>query len=107
MNLPPRDLKMDAAETQNLDELGEPGVPPSPAAGFDLPDAKSPAASFSMRTADVVGVLVICLMVKFFDSFPLWHTDIWGHIAYGEWILDHRQLPEKEPFTPFSDKTIR
>ncbi len=30
-------------------------------------------------------------------------TDLWCHVAYGEWILDHRALPTSDPFMPLSE----
>ncbi len=33
---------------------------------------------------------------------PLWHTDFWGHLLYGEWIWSHGALPKTEPFMPLS-----
>jgi hypothetical protein len=34
---------------------------------------------------------------------PLWHTDLWGHVVYGNWILDHRALPAEDPFLPLAE----
>lgn len=32
---------------------------------------------------------------------PLWHTDLWGHLAYGRWMVEHDgQTPANEPFLP-------
>ncbi len=32
---------------------------------------------------------------------PLWHTDLWGHLAYGRWMVEHDgQTPSNEPFLP-------
>ncbi len=28
---------------------------------------------------------------------PIWHTDIWGHISYGRWIVEQGSLPRTEP----------
>lgn len=33
---------------------------------------------------------------------PLWHTDLWGHLAYGRLISRSGRLPVAEPFLPFS-----
>ncbi|GIS58273.1 MAG: hypothetical protein CM1200mP2_04980 [Planctomycetaceae bacterium] len=24
---------------------------------------------------------------------PLWHTDLWGHLAYGRWMIEHGGAP--------------
>lgn len=32
-----------------------------------------------------------------FSRMRIYHTDVWGHLAYGRWIVDHRALPLTEP----------
>lgn len=39
-----------------------------------------------------------CAFFLYYAYMPLAVTDVWGHVAYGNWILDHRQLPTEEPF---------
>lgn len=41
----------------------------------------------------------------YFSYIPLWHTDIWGHVAYGQWILDHGSLPDVDPFVDLAQTT--
>ena len=41
-----------------------------------------------------------CLFFYTLNCFPLRQTDLWGHVAYGEWILQHRELPAEDPFVP-------
>lgn len=43
------------------------------------------------------GVLFIVL-----SYVPLRATDLWGHVAYGQWILNHRQLPTEDPAMPLA-----
>ncbi|GIX03937.1 MAG: hypothetical protein KatS3mg113_0943 [Planctomycetaceae bacterium] len=33
---------------------------------------------------------------------PLFYSDLWGHVAYGEWILTQRRLPQEDPFVPLA-----
>jgi hypothetical protein len=33
---------------------------------------------------------------------PVYHTDVWGHLAYGRWIAEHGRLPQTEPLLPLS-----
>ncbi|HEX6983966.1 MAG TPA: hypothetical protein VF170_01255, partial [Planctomycetaceae bacterium] len=49
-------------------------------------------------------LLVLPLGVIFLAiaSRPLWHTDLWGHLAYGRLIWETRSLPETEPFMPLA-----
>lgn len=39
-----------------------------------------------------------CVFFMYHNYLPLFHTDVWGHVAYGNWILDHRSLPAEDPF---------
>ncbi|MGE0377324.1 MAG: hypothetical protein AB7Q45_18085, partial [Planctomycetaceae bacterium] len=45
----------------------------------------------------IIGALYLVLSYQ-----PLWHTDLWGHLAYGRWIWEHGSLPETEPLMPLS-----
>jgi hypothetical protein len=38
----------------------------------------------------------------YLSYIPLFYTDIWGHVAYGKWMLEHRALPTADPFLPLS-----
>jgi len=38
----------------------------------------------------------------YLSYIPLFYTDIWGHVAYGKWMLEHRALPTTDPFLPLS-----
>jgi len=69
----------------------------------------SPATGVSNPT-DVSWMCVLCCgwfaaFFVYFSYVPLWHTDIWGHVAYGQWILDHGQLPEFDPFVELARTT--
>jgi hypothetical protein len=43
------------------------------------------------------------LLFMHHNYLPLFHSDIWGHVAYGNWILDHRALPAEEPFVSLAE----
>lgn len=65
-----------------------------------LEDRTPEALKASSSTALLVGVLgTLFLMLNY---FPLWHTDLWGHLSYGRWIVDHQTLPVTEPLMPLS-----
>jgi len=78
-------------------------------AGLDLADPNSPLAPFYFRTSHV---LLVALLAAFFAAFthlPLWHTDVWAHLRFGEEIVKdlvrQYRLPEHEPFPEsFADK---
>jgi hypothetical protein len=48
-------------------------------------------------------VLVFCLFFLFNNYLRLFYSDIWGHIAYGNWMLDHQALPAEEPFVKLAE----
>lgn len=47
-------------------------------------------------------VCILSLSFLIFSSLPLWHTDIWGHLAYGELIWQSGGIPALEPLVPLS-----
>lgn len=47
-------------------------------------------------------VLLLGLFFLFLSRRPLWHTDLWGHLAYGRVIVTNRALPVTEPLMPLS-----
>lgn len=38
------------------------------------------------------------LLFMYLSYQPLFHTDLWGHVAYGQWILQHQKLPIEDPY---------
>jgi hypothetical protein len=68
--------------------------------GFDSP---SSARGISWSHALCVGCFALAFV--YFSYIPLWPTDIWGHVAYGEWILQHGELPTEDPFVDLARGT--
>lgn len=66
----------------------------------ELPDRLPPALRLSYRST--VYALTLGLTFWFCCLRPVWHTDVWGHLSYGEWILNHKQVPTTEPLMPLS-----
>jgi hypothetical protein len=75
-------------------------------AGLDLTSPTGPLARYYLRASHVIAALVLALIFVHFAIIPLWHTDIWGHLKYGEWIVHHREFPTSEPLSPFTDKSF-
>jgi hypothetical protein len=98
-------MKAEPSQSDQFDDYKIDGREPL-GAGIDFTDPNSRLAPFYLRNADVFGVLLICLCVTTISKLALWHTDIWGHAAFGEWILEHGRLPDQEPFCLYADKTI-
>ena len=52
---------------------------------------------------EVLGLIVaLGGLFVFLSHRPLWHTDLWGHLAYGRWMWEHGALPATEPFMPLA-----
>ena len=73
-------------------------------AGIDWSDPNSPLAPYYFSTGGVIAVAILGIAFFVFSLLPLWHTDFWAHLKYGEWIVANRTLPEREPLSPFTDK---
>jgi hypothetical protein len=73
-------------------------------AGFDFTDPNSPLAPYYCRTSHIVAAALLGLIFVFFSFVPLWHTDVWGHLKFGQWMVEHRRLPEREPFSRLADR---
>jgi len=39
---------------------------------------------------------IFCLLFLFFSWQPLWHTDLWGHLAFGRQLVETRSLSRLE-----------
>jgi hypothetical protein len=58
---------------------------------------------YALRPRHVVVCALFGGFFLFLNHLPLWHTDLWGHVAYGKWILAHRALPTEDPFMPLAE----
>jgi hypothetical protein len=47
-------------------------------------------------------VAVLGLFLLLLSYVPLWHTDVWGHLTFGRWIVQHGRLPDNALF-PFTE----
>ncbi len=75
---------------------------PQPLADASLLDDKVPG---HMQLSRVVAgfTAAIGLFFVYISYFqPLWHTDLWGHLAYGRTIVAAKALPVTEPLMPLS-----
>lgn len=84
-------------------------VPPDESplgADLDLSSPNSPLAPYFLNSSHVAAAVVVALVIAFYSLAPLWHTDVWGHLKYGEWVLEHGSSPPQEPFCEFSDQSI-
>jgi hypothetical protein len=73
-------------------------------AGIDFTDPNSPLARYYLRAGHVLAVAVLAAVFVLLNHVRLWHTDVWGHLKFGERLLDTRQFPAGEPFSPFAER---
>ena len=51
-------------------------------------------------------LLMLCCVLLFFmyhNYLKLFHSDFWGHVSYGTWILEHHELPTESLFAPLTE----
>jgi hypothetical protein len=80
----------------NSDE-SPPGLSPDDVLTPKLQDA------WALQGKHLLIIAAFCLMFMHYNYTPLFHSDVWGHITYGNWILDHQQLPTEEPVIPLAE----
>ncbi len=74
--------------------------PPPPPPPPPSPPARSATA---ITRGDVVVALVLLAALIDWSRQPLWHTDVWGHLAYGRVYAETGQLPDREPLLALSE----
>jgi hypothetical protein len=47
-------------------------------------------------------VVTLCAIFALASFNRLNHTDLWGHVNFGRWIVEHRALPTADPFAASS-----
>lgn len=73
-------------------------------AGLDFTDPNSPLARYYRQTSHVVAAALLATVFILLNRVPLWHTDIWGHLAYGRVTALNWWPPSQEQFcTVFAD----
>jgi hypothetical protein len=74
-------------------------------AGLDLADPNSPLARYYLRGSHVVAGVVLALLFVWYTHLPVWHSDVWAHLRFGEYIVTHGSLPQREMFSgDFADQ---
>jgi hypothetical protein len=74
-------------------------------AGFDFANPKSRLAPLYLRSSHVVAVALLALVFVLMSHLPVWHTDVWGHLRFGEYMVTTGRLPEREMFSgDFADQ---
>lgn len=73
------------------------------------PGPNGPSSSARATTTlltSPAGFALFAALAAFFvylSRRPLWHTDLWGHLAYGRLIVGASAIPSSEPLMPLSE----
>lgn len=55
-------------------------------------------AKLAISTWGLLGTLSLVAFYLYCSYLPVYHSDIWGHVSYGTWMLQHGTLPVEDPF---------
>lgn len=53
---------------------------------------------FALSRSQFAVLVCVCLFFMYYNYMRLFHSDFWGHVSYGTWILENEQLPEQDMF---------
>src|SRR5947209_7600203 len=77
-------------------------------AGFDFANPHSRLAPLYLHNSHIVAVALLGVLFVLLTHTPVWHTDVWAHLRFGEEIVRQRGLPEHETFPEsFADQQAR
>jgi hypothetical protein len=70
-----------------------------------LPDEIEPILDerFALGWKHILVTAAFGCFFVYLSYIPLFHTDIWGHVHYGQWMIENRALPAEDPFLPLSE----
>ena len=60
------------------------------------------SAKWAISPAQLATVIAFAGLLLLLTYMPLRPNDLWCHVGYGEWIIDHGKLPAEDPFLPLS-----
>jgi hypothetical protein len=55
------------------------------------------SAAWALRLAHLPAVAALGVFFLLLNYLPLRPTDLWVHVAWGDWIITHRSLPVEDP----------
>ncbi|MCS7303867.1 MAG: hypothetical protein NZ602_02000 [Thermoguttaceae bacterium] len=71
------------------------------AVGGKINSVEDVPVRLSRTGAGMQGLIIVLAVVFLLTSIHRLHpTDLWGHLNYGRWIVQHGGLPEADPFRP-------
>lgn len=60
------------------------------------------SSRWALGRMHVALVGLFCVLFLFLNHLPLRNTDLWGHIVFGRYVLDHAALPTADALLPLS-----
>lgn len=60
------------------------------------------SARYALGLRHLLLTAAVGLLFVHLNAIPLFHSDIWGHVHYGRWMLDHGTLVHDDPFMPLA-----
>lgn len=71
-------------------------------------DQAAPNTSHPLQTAKRISLVFLLLTVLLaLFIHPVHDPDFWWHLKTGEWVWQHRSIPESDPFSFTTDENIR
>lgn len=61
------------------------------------------AGRLALGGEHVLACFCLAILFIYLNHVPLFHTDLWGHVAYGQWIVEHGRLPAEDPFVDLAE----
>ncbi len=94
---PAREIDLSTASSGKVDEVTR--LPPL---STTVGPHRGPKSWLETSVGFPLLVLPLGLAFLWLSTLPLWHTDLWGHLAYGRYVWDTKSLPATEPFMPLA-----
>ena len=69
-------------------------------------------ALYNLKVPDIsraalAAVCFLCVGFVFISSIPLWPTDLWSHLSFGQWTAENGRLPTVDPFSCCDPQPIK
>lgn len=61
------------------------------------------SARWALRPRHLAACVWFSAFFLYLSYIPLFHSDLWGHVYYGRWILEHRAVPTADPVMPLAE----
>ena len=58
---------------------------------------------FAVTRTNMILIGIGCLFFMYYSYMRLFHSDFWGHVSYGQWMLENGRLPTQELFVQWAE----